>query len=602
MPVLGLGLASSSAPTGVPGDCYLDGAAEKAQKTLGGQRQSALNSSCEPLLGWASLRIEPLSMETTQELSKAGKATTTATEPRTPSSGTSTFSFTLFPDTSASAPDMSRANLTQPMIPLEESWAPWKPSFLTSPPQSNLTTSSLMPVPLPHPPSSLLSNMGNILLLPPKSSTMQDSRQKSSNEGSMSTTKISASAQALSRLPRSSSTQHQRFGIPAHQRANSPPRLSHHADSILPPSPLRPPCLAKDRLRLWRPAQNPVTTPLPAASDEQLERILQVIDASWNDSTKSAYGSGLQLFHVFCEEQNIPEELRCPAPVQLILAFISCCAGAFAGSTLANYSAGLKAWHLLHGQPWSIDPDTLKRCLEGANKLAPPSSKRALRPPFTMEIIAAVKQSLSLSDPLDAAVFACLTVCFWCVARIGEFTVPNLKAFSPTKHVTRATMSSVSDRNGLEVIKFDLLWTKMMPSTGRGESVQCAKQEGPCDPVSALHNHLHINPAPPGSHLFAWKFKDGSFCPLTRKQFLGRVSDLTAQAGFSDLKGHSLHIGGTLEYLLRGVPFKVVQAQGRWAGKAFALYLRKHAMILAPYLQANPGNEPFTRYSQPPVR
>ena len=598
MPVLGLGLASSSAPTGVPGGYYLDGAAEKTQRTSDGQRQLVLNSSCEPSLGWALLRIKPSSTETTQELLKAGKATATATEPQTLSSDASTFSFTLFPDTSASAPDTSRANLTQPTIPLEESWAPWKPSFPTSPSQSNLTTSSSMPVPLPHPLSSSLSNMGNIPLLPPKSSTVQNSGQRSSNEDSTNTMRISTSLQALSRHPRNSLSQHQRFGIPAHQDANSPLKPSHHTDSILPPSPLRPPCLAKDRLRLWRPAQNPVTTPLPAASDEQLEHILQVIDASWNDSTKSAYGSGLQLFHVFCEEQNIPEILRCPAPAQLILAFISCCAGAFAGSTLANYSAGLKAWHLLHGQPWSIDPDTLKRCLEGANKLAPPSSKRALRPPFTTEIIAAVKRSLSLSDPFDAAVFACLTVCFWCVARVGEFTVLNLKAFSPTKHVTRAAMSSVLDRNGLEVIKFDLPWTKMTPSTGRGESIQCAKQKGPCDPVSALHNHLHINPE---LHLFAWKFKDGSFRPLTRKQFLGHVSDLTAQAGFSDLKGHSLRIGGTLKYLLRGVPFEVVQAQGRWAGKAFALYLHKHAMILAPYLQANLGNEPFTRYSQPPV-
>lgn len=74
-----------------------------------------------------------------------------------------------------------------------------------------------------------------------------------------------------------------------------------------------------------------------------------------------------------------------------------------------------------------------------------------------------------------------------------------------------------------------------------------------------------------------------------------------AQAGFSNLKGHSLHIGGTLEYLLRGIPFEVVQSQGQWAGKAFTLYLRKHAMILAPYLQANPSNEPFMRYSQPPI-
>jgi hypothetical protein len=249
-----------------------------------------------------------------------------------------------------------------------------------------------------------------------------------------------------------------------------------------------------------------------------------------------------------------------------------------------------------------VDPDTLKHCLEGATKLAPSSSKRPLRPPFTTEIITSIKQLLSPDDPLDAAIFACITICFWCIARLGEFTVTNLKVFDPSKHVTHENVSSVTDRNGLKVIKIDLPWTKMSSSTGRGESVQCAKQDGPSDPIAALNDHFRMNPAPPGSHLFAWKFKDGSFCPLIRKQFLSRVLDLTLHMGLLNIKGHSLRIGGTLEYLLRGVPFNAVQSQGQWAGKAFSLYLRKHAMILAPYLQASPGDEPFTRYSLPPVR
>lgn len=340
--------------------------------------------------------------------------------------------------------------------------------------------------------------------------------QRSSSEGTMSTARSSTSSQVL--LKESSSIPFQWFNASVLQDTASPlpqPRPSLHADLILPPSPLRPLCLAKDHLCLWRPALNPLATPPPIASNEHLEHILQVIDASWTNTTKATYGSGLQLFHIFCEEQNIPEETHCPAPAQLILAFISCCVGTFAGSTLANYAAGLKAWHLLHGQPWNIDPDTLKQCLEGANKLAPPSSKHALQPPFTTEIIATIKQSLQLDDPLDVAVFTCLTVCFWCIARVGEFTVPNLKAFSPAKHVTQSLVSSVSDCNRLEVVKFDIPWTKTTPSTGKEEAIQCTRQEGPCDPICALHNHLHVNPAPSDSHLFAWKFKDSTYCPLT---------------------------------------------------------------------------------------
>ncbi|KIJ58022.1 hypothetical protein HYDPIDRAFT_47025, partial [Hydnomerulius pinastri MD-312] len=54
------------------------------------------------------------------------------------------------------------------------------------------------------------------------------------------------------------------------------------------------------------------------------------------------------------------------------------------------------------------------------------------------------------------------------------------------------------------------------------------------------------------------------------------------------LKGHSLRIGGTLFYLLKGVPFNVVKVMGRWAGESFTLYLQHHALILAPFLQTDP--------------
>jgi hypothetical protein len=50
----------------------------------------------------------------------------------------------------------------------------------------------------------------------------------------------------------------------------------------------------------------------------------------------------------------------------------------------------------------------------------------------------------------------------------------------------------------------------------------------------------------------------------------------------------SLRIGATLEYLLRGVPFEAMKGIGRRSSDSFSKYLRKHAQILAPYVQANP--------------
>ncbi|KAF8551267.1 hypothetical protein OG21DRAFT_1418340, partial [Imleria badia] len=75
-----------------------------------------------------------------------------------------------------------------------------------------------------------------------------------------------------------------------------------------------------------------------------------------------------------------------------------------------------------------------------------------------------------------------------------------------------------------------------------------------------------------------------------------------AAAGLPPLNGHGICIGATLEYLLHKLPFDVVKVKGRWAGDSFLIYLRKHAQILAPYMQANPEvHTAFLQHTIPPI-
>ena len=39
-----------------------------------------------------------------------------------------------------------------------------------------------------------------------------------------------------------------------------------------------------------------------------LERVKEVLEGAWADSTKEAYGAGLLIFHVFCDRKNISNE------------------------------------------------------------------------------------------------------------------------------------------------------------------------------------------------------------------------------------------------------------------------------------------------------
>ncbi|KAF9536327.1 hypothetical protein CPC08DRAFT_745505 [Agrocybe pediades] len=313
---------------------------------------------------------------------------------------------------------------------------------------------------------------------------------------------------------------------------------------------LRPHCHARDRLRRWLPSSTRLNSSSSGAvSDEDLERILQEL-----------YGSGLLIYH---------DPQRCPADNVLILNFISSCAGAYS----------VRAWHILHA------------ALEGASKLAPPQSRRPKRKPFTPTILSQIHEHFDMTSSLDVAVFAS--------ARVGEFTLPNLKAFNPTKHVKVSDVSHSTDRQGNPVTRFRLPHTKCSPT---GEDVFWAAQSGVTNPESAFQTHITLNKPLPHEFLFSWNNTANQRRPLTRTKFLERVNKAVTAAGLEPLQGHGLRIGAVLEYLLRGVPFDVVRVIGRWSSDAFILYLRRHAVIIARYIQDTPYHQDFIRYTMPPVR
>jgi len=222
-----------------------------------------------------------------------------------------------------------------------------------------------------------------------------------------------------------------------------------------------------------------------------------------------------------------------------------------------------------------VDQDQLKAALDGAITLAPRSSRRTKRAPFTVKNILDIQSHLNSSLPLDAAVLACLTSTFYSLSRLGEFTVKTITGFDGSQHVKRSdVIMDAEDRNGLQVTKIHLPRTK---------------------------TSFSVNDPAHGEHLFAWRHPNG-MRPLTRTTFLKRIGEIIRKNNMPNLKGHGLRIGGTLEYLLRGVPFDVVKSMGRWSSDAFTGYLRQHAMIVAPYLQESPALEPFTRYTMPPLR
>ena len=155
------------------------------------------------------------------------------------------------------------------------------------------------------------------------------------------------------------------------------------------------------------------------------------------------------------------------------------------------------------------------------------------------------------------------------------------------------------DRKGNQVLSLHLPVTKVNPL---GETVACAAQDDLSDPIQAFLRHLAVNNPASCVALFSYCNGDTSLS-LTKRAFLRCVTQASRTAGFPPLPGHSLRIGGTLEYLLRGLPFDVVKTIGRWSSDSFQTYLREHGQILARYLQAKPDLlASLAQIELPPIR
>ena len=389
------------------------------------------------------------------------------------------------------------------------------------------------------------------------------------------------------------------------QTTNRAP-TSHFPPGLTPiPSPLRPNCEVKNRLLLWKPPSSArsVTDGNATLPSNDEERIREVLAGAYSDSTKATYGTGLLVFQVYCDKKGISEQQRVPCGQTLLAGFISTLIGDYSAQAIENYTYGLRAWHTIHRIPWEINTVELQTLFASAAKNQPPKSEKAQKPPCTIEDLVAIRDNLNLDNPFDAAVFACLTTTFWAAARLGEFTVKRLDNFNPEHHAKRSNLDmDVTDRHGNEVTTIFIPWTKASKSQGEELNWAAQPQSG-VDPKRAMQKHLELNEFDNGLHLFHHHHR-GASRPMSKSVFLTRIRKALKDAGRPPLTGHSLRIGGTLEYLLRGVDFSVVRVKGRWASEAaFTGYLRKHGQVLAPYMQENPTlQNRFIRLAMPPVR
>ncbi|KIO22795.1 hypothetical protein M407DRAFT_78823 [Tulasnella calospora MUT 4182] len=350
----------------------------------------------------------------------------------------------------------------------------------------------------------------------------------------------------------------------------------------------RPSVLASKRVLLW---SSPFYEGLLKArgSTAHLQvKVERAILAGLEDSTLTQYGVGLKRFAEFCDQEGISEEDRVPASEFLLCAFASAMAlEVVQRTTLNTWLAGLRAWHLSQGAPWSLSSSDSMEMIKKAVAKRAPASKKTLRPPVTIQHLRALADHLDLLNSFDIAVFAVACTAFWSCMRLGEILVDSPRFFDPSRSPSKAMiLSSRESREGLPFLSFNIPWTKTTKNEGATVVVN-PRQGDPTCPVRALRLHQHANGASsdPSVPFFAFSTtSDHTFQPLTRDAFMSRCNNVWAAAGLGKLTGHSFRIGGATELLLQGKPPYVVQKQGRWKSSAFLLYWRSVDEVIPTYL------------------
>jgi hypothetical protein len=233
----------------------------------------------------------------------------------------------------------------------------------------------------------------------------------------------------------------------------------------------------------------------------------------------------------------------------------------------------------------SYKPATSKAVLAAllctTNTLAPSKKKPQL--PIRVSLL---KQFYAVLDPasaFDTAWFACATMTFWCTSHLGKFTIPDEASFNPDVHVTTECIEQWQGVHPTTV--FHLLWPKV--GCVAGKNVFWVAQHGVSDPASTLQQHLKLNTPPANGPLFAYQAGTQHW-PLTYNRFHVKLYKLCKAVVVPCHYLHSLRIGNTLELLLtKRMLLEEVKAKGCWSSDVFAIYLCKHAEVLAPLIQAN---------------
>lgn len=298
----------------------------------------------------------------------------------------------------------------------------------------------------------------------------------------------------------------------------------------------------------------------------------------------------------YCDIFSIPETEHLPASYELLHSFClwatpdpSTADTAMAGDVpfepvlvqvAGKYLAAIRAWHLAQGWPPPLSEDRCAQItwlLRGLANIQQHHHTRPPRPPVTLHMLSALKDTLNLEDPFEACIWAIAASAFWGLMWFGEATVTTRNRFNAQRYLTRANTLFSTNLGGNEYARLDLPSAKTA-KPGEIQHIFLVKQGTLC-PLDALKNLAKVVPVTKEEPLFCWRDRTGSTRPMVHDTTLKFISERFTTQGMETTFSHSFRIGGASFYLSQKVDPEVVRIMGRWRSLAYQVYIRAFKQV-----------------------
>ena len=281
------------------------------------------------------------------------------------------------------------------------------------------------------------------------------------------------------------------------------------------------------------------------------------------DSTWRTYDVGFRHYVRFCLQLHLPVW---PLAERVLELFVTSLASSLAYKSIKVYLCGVQLYGRLSGQAVSFSRmSRLYYVLRGIRRTQGASRTRPRRAPVTTDqlLITFYWLQRTCSHPNALMLFSALTMAFFGLLRVSEYTCPSTTTFDPTRNLllndVRIDFRIRIAHVAIKVSKTDPFRVGAVIRLGYTGTSVC--------PVSALVAYLSVRPSVSGP-LFV--FSNGRY--LTRRHV---SAVLCGALGTSvSVNTHSLRIGGATALAALNTPDYVIQILGRWRSDAYRDYLQ----------------------------